>query len=206
MGKYHVDLQCDRFYHVFNRAIGSEVLFRDNENYRFFLRKYIQHVLPVANTYAWCLMPNHFHFLIRIRSENEIISHYKQSGKQNPYSPELLSDFIMERFSNFFNSYCKAYNKRYDRKGSLFIDYMRRVEILDNPQLLATTFYIHKNPIHHGLTKEITEWEWSSFNSFLSESVTHLQRKSVFEWFGSKNEFEQFHLRPINLKSAVIIE
>ncbi|MEO8793964.1 MAG: hypothetical protein ABI390_00785, partial [Daejeonella sp.] len=184
----------------------SEVLFRNNENYRFFLAKYTQHILPVADTFAWCLIPNHFHFLIRIKSEKAIISHYAQSGKQKPYDPEILSVFIMERFANFFNSYSKAYNKRYNRKGSLFIDYMRRVEILDNRQLLATTFYIHKNPVHHGLTQEITEWKWSSFNSFLTESPTHLQRKTVLEWFGSKNEFEQFHLQPVNLKSAIIIE
>lgn len=60
------------YYHIYNRANGSEKIFRQKDNYRFFLDKYKQYVSPIAETYAYCLMPNHFHFLIRIKGEKEI--------------------------------------------------------------------------------------------------------------------------------------
>lgn len=65
-------LNFDEYYHIYNHANGDENLFRKEENYSFFLRKHLQHISPIAETIAWCLMPNHFHFLIKIKSEEEI--------------------------------------------------------------------------------------------------------------------------------------
>ncbi len=59
-------------YHIFNHANGFENVFREKENYRFFLEKYQQHISPIAETYAYCLMPNHFHLVIRIRKREVI--------------------------------------------------------------------------------------------------------------------------------------
>jgi len=67
-------LQPSRFYHIYNHANGSENIFRDAENYRFFLEKYELYISPVAETFAWCLMPNHFHLLIQIRDETTLLA------------------------------------------------------------------------------------------------------------------------------------
>jgi hypothetical protein len=80
------------------------------------------------------------------------------------------------------------------------MDYMRRVEILDLNQLLVTTFYVHKNAVHHGLCKVIQEWKWSCFHTFLSEKPTSLKREIVLDWFGGKKEFLEFHEQAIILK------
>jgi putative transposase len=61
---YSEPLLCNRYYHLFNHAIGSDNLFKEKENYLYFLRKYGIYISPVCQTYAYCLMPNHFHFLI----------------------------------------------------------------------------------------------------------------------------------------------
>lgn len=60
-------LQPNRSYHIFNHANGFENIFTEDENYRFFLDKYNQYILPIAETYAYCLLPNHFHLVVRIR-------------------------------------------------------------------------------------------------------------------------------------------
>src|SRR5699024_7832798 len=65
-------LTFETYYHIYNHANGTENLFREKKNYAFFLKKYQQHIAPIAETYAWCLMPNHFHLLIKMRSEQEI--------------------------------------------------------------------------------------------------------------------------------------
>ncbi|HRP60464.1 MAG TPA: transposase, partial [Vicingus sp.] len=57
-------LETKCYYHIYNRANGSEKIFLNEENYLFFLQKYIEYIHPIAETYCYCLMPNHFHFLI----------------------------------------------------------------------------------------------------------------------------------------------
>jgi putative transposase len=57
-----------KYFHIYNRGINGQNLFLEPANYEHFLRLFEKYVDPVGETFAWCLMPNHFHFLIRIRS------------------------------------------------------------------------------------------------------------------------------------------
>lgn len=157
---YHASFEPNTFYHIFSRATGDEKLFKNEENYRFFLTKFKKYINPIAETYAYCLLPNHFHFLVKIKDGGELNSSFNEANSKN------ISAHIMQSFSNFLNSYTKSFNKVFDRKGSLFMDYLRRVEITSNEQLHATLFYIHKNPVHHGLCKNINDWHWSSYLNF----------------------------------------
>lgn len=68
------------YYHVYNRANGNELLFLNDENYRFFLQKYFEYISPIANTFCYCLMPNHFHFLIQIKAEDELELFFNQQS------------------------------------------------------------------------------------------------------------------------------
>ena len=201
---YHIKLHTDTYYHLFSRANGSERLFKVDDNYAFFLSKTKLHVSSVADVLAWCLLPNHFHLLIRVKSEKFISESYKRIKRKALTDTELLPDFIMERFSNLLNSYTKAFNKVYNRKGALFMDYLRRVEIKENSQLCATLFYIHKNPVHHGVCNSINNWEWSSYKEFLHND-TFIYRDEVMEWFSGKEGFIDYHQQPIFLKNAVMV-
>ena len=179
-------MEAGKFYHIYNHANGSENLFRNDENYNFFLRKWSHHIEPIAESYAYCLMPNHFHFLVRIKDE-ENLGKLDQTGFQN------LSDFLSKKFSNLFVSYAKAYNKMYDRRGSLFNRPFKAKEIENDSYLTNVIFYIHHNPLHHGFTKSIADWEHSSYHAMISNKLTRLKRKEVQSWFGSKNDFKEFH-------------
>lgn len=206
MANYHQPINADSFYHIYSRANGNEKLFKNEDNYLFFLGKYKFHITPVTDTFAWCLLPNHFHFLIKSKSFNDIETYYKTVKGKSELSPELFPEFMMERFSNWLNSYTKAFNKVNARKGSLFMDYMRRVPVLEDEQFGATIFYIHKNPVHHGLVEQIEDWKWSSYKSFFSKSETLLQRTKVLEWFQGIEAFESYHKQPVYLKKAVAAE
>lgn len=206
MPDYHIPLYPDKTYHIFSRAVGAEKLFNNEENYHFFLLKYKQYVNPIAGTYAFALLPNHFHFLIRIKGEQFIESHFNEKKKLKKFDPALVPDFIMERFSNFLNSYTKSFNKVYNRKGALFMDYLRRVEVLDDHQFSATLFYIHKNPVHHGYCKSMFDWKWTSYKAYLNEDSTFILKKDVLGWLGGKETFLKFHEQRVDLKNAVIIE
>lgn len=164
----HPDLVPDNMYHAYSRAIGNEKLFLSDENYRFFLSKFKEYILPVAEVYAWVLLPNHFHFMIRMNGFEDVSQYYLLKKGKRLLANDTFK-FLMQCFSNFLNSYTKAFNKVNNRKGALFIDYLRRVEIADDEQMGATAFYIHKNPVHHGCCKKMEEWKWSSYKSYLTK-------------------------------------
>ena len=161
-----------------------------------------QYILPVADLYAYSLLPNHFHLLIKVKPI-EILMAYFKLKKNKPFVSRnnSIPDFIMEQFSNWLNGYAKAFNKMFNRKGSLFIDYTKRIEARSESDVTSFIFYIHKNAVHHGLRKTIGEWEFDSYNSILGEGPTDLMRQEIIDWFGSKKLFVNFHKQPINLKT-----
>ncbi|MFO7658233.1 MAG: hypothetical protein R6W78_14325 [Bacteroidales bacterium] len=78
-----VPLIHGNYYHIYNCGINGEVLFRENSNDEYFLLLYDKHVTPVADTFAWCLMGNHFHLLVRVKRVNE---------KAAPMNPDRVSN------------------------------------------------------------------------------------------------------------------
>jgi len=98
-------LKPDVCYHNYNHANGFENVFQENENFRYFLEKYWVYITPIAETYAYCLMPNHFHLVIRIR-KREVIEKIIQN-KNNSHSPNNLSDVSLN-FSNVSLNFSKV--------------------------------------------------------------------------------------------------
>ncbi|HRP31882.1 MAG TPA: transposase [Agriterribacter sp.] len=193
MPDYHLPLLPGEKYHLFNRAVGNEKLFRNANNYSFFISRFIKHISPVADTYCYCLLPNHFHCMVKIKEEAQLQCHFAEVKWHKPFSPEMLPEFIMERFSNLLNSYAKAYNKMYNRRGGLFIDYLRRKQIETDEQFRATAFYIHNNPVHHGYCTHLSNWVWSSFAAMQSNEPTWLLRKELLDGFGGIEGFQDYH-------------
>lgn len=157
-------LQFSTYYHIFNHANGDDNLFREEKNYSFFLNKYHQHIDPIANTVAWCLMPNHFHLLVKIKREAEVASTFPKFQTLERF--EERSKFVSKQFSNFFSSYSQAFNKVYNRRGSLFIKNFKRKEIQSDEYLKTLILYIQLNPVKHGFVSKNTDWQWTSFNEF----------------------------------------
>ncbi len=138
---------------------------------------------PVADTYVFCLMPNHIHFLIEVRQEIRLPPDNKYPVKQ----------FISKQFSNLFSSYSQAFNKQQNRKGNLFISRFRR-EMVDSDEYITRIIrYIHLNPVHHGFVKDFSKWQHSSYNLLCSTRETFLAREKVIGWFGNLEEFKKAH-------------
>ena len=181
----------DKFYHIFNRGIDGCDLFREKDNYAHFLRLYEKHIYPVAETYSWCLMPNHFHLLIQVRSLREL--HGAENQGRNPVS---------QAFSNLFNAYTKAVNKRYGRTGSLFEKNFHRIAVSSESYLRHLVVYIHNNPVHHGFCDNLWDYPWSSYGTIISANPTKLKRSQVIGWFDDKGNFMAVHQQ--NMPSKLI--
>lgn len=201
MSDYHQPLMPGETYHLFSRAVGNEKLFLNEGNYLYFLSKLKQYISPVAELYTYSLLPNHFHLLARIKQRDIIVKLYEQTKKKPFQLLETdLPNFIMESFSNFLNSYAKAFNKMHSRRGALFMDYLKRSLVKSEADFISFVFYVHKNAVHHGITQKIGLWPYDAFNSLLSKSPTLLLRDELIETFGGLNEFIKFHQQPIELK------
>lgn len=72
MEKNVINLNPGSYYHVYNRAVGNDKLFYTEANYVDFLKKYLEYMRPIVNTFVYCLIPNHFHFLIQVKNDEEI--------------------------------------------------------------------------------------------------------------------------------------
>jgi len=190
-------LKQGKFYHIYNRGINSCNLFCESDNYAYFLRLYDKHISPVADTYAWVLMPNHFHFLIRLKDNAEVSDNLNLTGFENLSG---LNKPPHQYFSNLFNAYTKAFNKRFSRHGSLFERPFKRKPVDEEEYFKQLILYIHNNPVHLGFSIHPVEYPWSSYLTCISSKDSKLKRDKVIGWFENKDNFVAQHRQPFNIR------
>lgn len=174
------------YYHIYNRGIEKRNVFLEHNDYLYFL-----HVLktslspkpdkdqilvgkrtwPQKNYFkkidllAYCLMPNHFHLLV------------KQT------TPTIISEFaksLCTRYGMFFN-------KKYGRVGSLFQGPFKSVDIDNENYLLWITRYIHRNPV------DFKNYKYSSYNDYLGLTNTSwINTKIILDYFSNNQAFIEF--------------
>lgn len=191
-------------YHIFNRSIASQPIFKNQKDYqritdvinyyRFkklplrysyynrlpkeqknqFSQDYLINNKPMLNIVAYCIMPNHFHFLLQ------------------PFVINAISDFMR----NMQNSYSKYYNTKYERTGSLFQFMFKAVRIETDEQLIHVCRYIHLNPITAYLIEidKLERYPWSSFKNYLSsnEDYSFVNPSIVLDQFKSRGVYKRF--------------
>ncbi|QGZ90374.1 transposase [Microcystis aeruginosa] len=140
----HNTFEVGQYYHIYNRGNNRQDIFFERENYLFFLRLVRKYLLETLDVIAYCLMPNHYHLLIRLKKA------------------ELSA--AMQAFSL---SYTKAMNQRYGRVGSLFQGRFQAILVNDTEYLLNLSRYIHCNPVKARLVSQPQEWEFSSFREYV---------------------------------------
>lgn len=182
----------DTVFHVYNHGNAEDNIFREKENYHYFLKRYTDYLYSIVKTYAFCLLPNHFHLMVKVRSEKELKKFFRDEGK-DLIGFENLSGLVSKQFSNFLNGYTKAYNKKYDRRGKLFEKSLKRKPVTDDNYFTKLVYYIHQNPVRHGFVQSPSKWEFSSYSIIKSRKETLLKRNEVLDWFGGRAKFLAFH-------------
>ena len=180
-------LETDYLYHIFNRGINSNLIFLDNENMSFFLKKTEQYVLPFFEIYAYCLMPNHFHFILRPKSNVEISSKINTSFKGLHCEESIYSKSLAKLFS----SYTQAFNKVYRRSGPLLESPFKRIRIASEEYLRNLIIYIHQNP------EDFQNYKFSSYKAVISNVETSISRNEILALFDDKEHFISCHQKKI---------
>ena len=214
-----------KYYHIYNCGINGENLFNITEDYERFLRLYEKYIFPVAETFAWVLMKNHFHLMVKIKQNVA----YKYSNDDGAYDKEQFNEIKWEtvelsvsnadrsddairlnkipipkayvHFSHLFNAYAKYYNKKYNRHGTLFERQFKRKEIDNRKYFRSLIVYIHKNPVHHGFCEHPVEYGWSSYLIYISVKPTGYNREKVLGWFDNIGNFKHLHDKKIGVEN-----
>jgi REP element-mobilizing transposase RayT len=178
-------------YHVFNRGNNHENIFIEEKNYPFFLSLMTKYLLPVADIYAYSLLKNHFHLVLRIKDKEML----PEKMKVKPYLA----------FSNLFNSYTKSINKVYNRMGSLFQEHPQRIRVEDDEYLMQLIAYIHLNPVKHKFTEDFKNYKYSSYMAYTTNRYTRIDTEYIMSLFGDKANFEYWHdFNKLNLEDKMI--
>jgi len=189
------------FMHITCKAISNVLLFRDDENRRYFLKKYAEYSNGYLQTYSYILLDNHVHWLVKTVSHEALYKFINtilvkdQKAHQKKYLKEEISfeEAIEFQLKDFFIAYAMAYNKRFDRSGALFLNPFRRIKVEDEEHFTQIIIYQHANVVKHGILKSFEDYPWSSYGSILSLKPTALQRDEVLQWFGGREEFIRIH-------------
>ena len=171
-------------YHIYNQGNNRQKIFFKQENYIFFLRKIHTHILPYADVLAWCLMPNHFHFMVYVKHESLPKPEVDESRSATQSRTPTTITFN-KSIGILLASYTRAVNKQNNWSGSLFRD-KTKAECINCPNGITPSFagtkislaipekqypqvcfnYIHQNPVKAGLAKKVSDWEFSSARDY----------------------------------------
>ena len=163
------------YYHFYNRGRSRLSIFKEPDNYLFVLKKAKRYLREFdLAMIAYCLMPNHYHFLVRQDGD--------QSAGQLP--------------QRVFNSYSKAYNKRFDHSGTLFEGPYKVKLVESDSHLLHLCRYIHNNPVKDGLVGEPSDWPYSNYLEWVG-----LRDGTLFE-----QDFVKAHFPTVNLYRDFVME
>ena len=149
------------------------------------MKKYL---LQVADVYSYCLLPNHFHTIIKFKETTQQKTDTER--KENLHQP----------ISNMLNAYAKAFNKKYKRKGSLFQEHLKRIKITEEKYLRNLIIYINTNSSHHQI-EDYKTYKHSSYEALISDQETALKRDEVIELFDDVDNFKHvLHSKMLNME------
>lgn len=199
----------EEIYHIFNRGVDKRPTFTNKTElsramlaldiYKFselpirlskiltlpldereqFIRNIRKECSKLVEIICFCLMPNHFHFLLRQKIKNGI------------------SNFA----ANFTNSYTKYFNAKHERIGPLFQGLFKAVHIQSDEQLVHVSRYIHLNPVSSYLIEadELENYQWSSYPEYVGNPPSNIaDKETVLNMFRSKEKYKEFVVNQID--------
>ena len=172
--KNRTPIEADKYYHIYNRGNNYEVTFKTENDYFVFLWLIKKYINPIANIYAYALLPNHYHLLLKTKYD---LTHL-EFGRE---------------FSQLIAYYTYLFNKRENRSGNLFLKPFKRILIESDEYLKRLVFYIHFNPQKHKAVNRYQKYKFSSFKAYQYDSNTSLNTQDILEIFGSRGNFYEYH-------------
>ncbi len=172
------------YFHMYNRGVNGEDIFKEPRNYYYFLQQYILYCPPVFETLAYTLLKKTFHFLVYVK-EDVVVPKHKGEG--------TIQLNASRQPAHFFNSYAQSINKAENRTGPLLESPCQRKMVDEKSYLTSLIYYCHYNAQLHEFVDDFNKWKYSSCHAILNKDNSFLASQTVLEWFGGTEAFEKVH-------------
>ena len=160
-----------KLYHVTARGSNKQILFNEQADFKVFMEILKKNMIECGfELYAYCLMDNHYHLVIR---DNK--------------------DQIDVIFKKINTAYAYYFNTKYERTGHLFQDRFFSEPLVTANQLVNTIRYIHRNPVKAGICSDISDYRYSSYNDYLRSDGGSIRQGVLEEHFGDAASFIEFN-------------
>jgi len=169
---YTLPIEKGNIYHIFNHAVGKERPFSNQDQCLHLLQKIELKLPPVCDIYAYVLIPDHFHLMVRITGDEKAFS---------------------RAFAELMISHSKWYNVKYKRMGGLFMKPFKRRIILMEDDITWVPWYIHRNPLHHQLKVDWRDYKWSSYCFYANSTPSFLKKDFLISHFGGLEKLIAHH-------------
>lgn len=176
----------ESFYHAYNRAADRRIIFYNANDYEFFIDK-ILYFKEKTNVkiLAYCILPNHWHFLLK-------------EPKNNETNPSGWTSQISRFLSLLSNSYTKHFNLSRDHSGRIFQGPFKLILVSDDNYLQVLINYINLNHIKHKIVKKPNDWFYSSHNNYIGEIKNKLVDRDYLIDFSEYKRGVNSYIRVIN--------
>jgi putative transposase len=190
------------FYHIVCKSIDGIILFKEAIDNHIFLQRFQQFTTPVFDVWSYCLLTNHTHHIVKIKSLATILENIKKLNDKTQamksflsnQNNELFFDAMIERQMNsFLVSFANYTNNKYKRKGGLFQKPFRRIQVIDDIHLQQAIIYVHANAQRHNIVKDFKDHHYNSYEATVNNNVAFIDAKSVLDFFGGVEDFKNIH-------------
>jgi hypothetical protein len=206
------------YYHVYNQTNGKELLFKSNENRRYFLQRFHNYLKPFLFIHSYALLSNHFHFSVQVKNEeqiaeqisnikvgdrtkvmneflvvkNNILTNEKKTSEVSETS-DVFNRLIIHQWQRFFLSYTKSFNKAHNRLGNLFRQKFKRSAYDPELKFHYLQYYINHNARKHGIVNNFIDYKHTSYNEIINENDFLIDISKIFLWYSEIQEYVSFH-------------
>jgi hypothetical protein len=138
--------------------------------------------------------------MIRVRTHEEQSYLYRQKREQfnadtfhGNLDPKVKPFNASRQLSHLLNSYTRYFNKKYGKSGTLIEGPLKRKRVIDEDNFYHLICYIHRNPIHHGITKTYTDYKYCSYLDYVTNKESFVEREEILKGFGGERNFIEAH-------------
>ena len=205
--QYKAPFEFQKHYHILFRSIDGISLFKTEKEHIFFLEKWKRFTDPVFETWAYSLLDNHTHFIVKVKQQQEVIqmlSALTEDAKTKAIQEflekkedTLIGQIVERQINSFMVSFTNTYNNIIERRGGLFQQPFRRSLIATDAHLQQAIVYAHANAQKHKLVKDFKTHRFNSYHAILDRNETFVNFTAVLNFFDGIDKFISIHIEQV---------
>jgi putative transposase len=194
----------NKHYHIVFKSIDGLLLFRSDADYSVFLQRFYKFTNLAVENWAYCLLNNHAHFIVKLKTHEEVIRNITDIDLAvqtvamkkllvNSNDESVFDEMLERQLNSFMVSFVNYTKNKYGHNGGVFQKPFKRVVITTDAHLQQAIVYVHANSVKHNISNDYERYIYSSYISISKNTNTYCEREKVIDFFGGANKFVELH-------------